>query len=88
MFMAIMQSYPWVLPRIEGEQVARSQRMLTPPRQGDEWLKMYPITTEDTGLKAEVKAVIVGEWSLNILKIVIKMLAVSVACGGSGFREL
>lgn len=49
---------------------------------------MYPITTEDTGLKAEVKAVIVGEWSLNILKIVIKMLAVSVACGGSGFREL
>ena len=68
--------------------MARSQRMLTPPRQDDEWLKMYPITSENTGLKAEVKAVIVGDRSLNILKIETKMLAGSMACGGRGFLEL
>ena len=76
-----------MLPRIEGEQGARSQRQLNPPRQGDEWLKTYAITTEDAGLKAEVKAMIVGDWSLSTLKIVMKMLVLSLACGGSGFLE-
>lgn len=68
--------------------MSRSQRKLNPLRQGDEWLKMYPITTEDTGLKAELKVVIVDDWSLNTLKVVIKMLVLSVACGGSRFLEL
>ena len=37
--------------------MARSQKKMNPPRPGDEWLKVYRVTTEDTGLKAEVKAV-------------------------------
>lgn len=77
-----------MLPGIEGKQVARSQRKLNSPIQGDEWLKMYPITTEDTGLKAEVKAVMVSDWALNTLKIAMKMLTLSLASGGSGFLEL
>lgn len=71
-----------MLSRTEGKQVDRSQRMLNPPRQGDEWLRMYHITTEDTGLKAEIKAVIAGHLSSSTLKIIIKMLVLRVACGG------